>query len=167
MKTSLLSFFILFSVELNSQSIQENKLQAAILYNIVKYIEWPISDSNDFEIFILGNDEVFDALKANYEGKLIKNRKCSVKKVSSPSEASPNSVLYIGRGKSRDFELAKTLAGNRSWLTITENEAWGKKGSCVNFVVIDGKLKFELNRSALTTSNLKASGALTSMAIII
>jgi hypothetical protein len=42
-----------------------------------------------------------------------------------------------------------------------------EKGSCINFKIIDGKLKFELNQNVVTGSNLKVSGQLTSMAILI
>ena len=43
----------------------------------------------------------------------------------------------------------------------------GQKGSCINFKVIDGKLKFELNQATVTGSNLKVSTQLSSMAILI
>lgn len=36
--------------------------------------------------------------------------------------------------------------------------ALGKKGSCINFKVVEGKLKFELNQATFNASNLKVSG---------
>jgi hypothetical protein len=50
---------------------------------------------------------------------------------------------------------------------ITDKNGLGAKGSSINFKVVDNKLKFELNSKAIEASNLKVSGALSSMAIII
>jgi len=52
-------------------------------------------------------------------------------------------------------------------LTITDGNGLGQKGSCINFKVVDGKLKFEMNQGTLTGSNLKVSSQLSSMAILI
>jgi len=52
-------------------------------------------------------------------------------------------------------------------LTVTDGNGLGQKGSCINFKVVDGKLKFELNQAVIGTSNLKVSSQLSSMAILI
>ncbi len=168
MKKFILLAFVVLSTSAHTQPSQENKLQAAILYNIVKYFEWPTkNESGDLEIAVLGNDEIFEALKVGYEGRFVGNKKCVIKKISNAGDASTNSVIYIGKSKSKDFDFVKNMAANKSLLTITDKDDWGRKGSCINFVIVDGKLKFELNRAAIATSNLKVSWTLTSMAIII
>jgi hypothetical protein len=164
----LFPLLVLFVSSTFAQASQEAKVQAAILYTIVKYFEWPNKgEAGEIEIAVLGNDDVFDALKANYDGKPVGNKKCVIRKVGGSSELSPNSVIYIGKSKSKEFDIIKNVAANKSLLTVTEKEELGMKGSCVNFVIVDGKLKFELNRTATTSSNLKVSGALVSMAILI
>jgi hypothetical protein len=52
-------------------------------------------------------------------------------------------------------------------LVITDKSGLGEKGSGINFKTVDNKLKFELNQKAIEASNLKVSGALSSMAILI
>ncbi len=61
----------------------------------------------------------------------------------------------------------KTSTTGKSVLTITDGNGLGQKGSCINFKVVDGKLKFELNQGVVTGSNLKVSSQLSSMAILI
>jgi hypothetical protein len=151
-----------------AQSSNEGKVHAAFLYAIVKYFEWPNnSEAGEFEIAVLGANDVFDALKANFEGKVVGNKKCVIRNITSASDLAPNSVVYIGKSKSKEFDVIKRMAGNKSLLTVTEKEDLGSKGSCVNFIVVEGKLRFELNRSATAISNLKVSGALVSMAILL
>ena len=76
-------------------------------------------------------------------------------------------VVYVGKAKSREFENIKNNIGAKSILTITDGNGLGQKGSCINFKVVDGKLKFEMNQGTLTGSNLKVSSQLSSMAIMI
>jgi len=52
-------------------------------------------------------------------------------------------------------------------LYITDSYNLGQMGSGINSKVIDGKLKFELNQVSVNGANLKVSGQLSSMAIVI
>jgi hypothetical protein len=90
-----------------------------------------------------------------------------IKKLSSADESSSCQVVYVGKSKSKDFDNIKSSIEGKSILTITDGNGLGQKGSCINFKVIDGKLKFELNQTTVTSSNLKVSTQLSSMAILI
>jgi hypothetical protein len=90
-----------------------------------------------------------------------------IKKLSSAGEAESCQVVYVGKAKNKEFENIKTSVTGKSVLTITDGNGMGQKGSCINFKVIDGKLKFELNQATVTGSNLKVSTQLSSMAILI
>jgi hypothetical protein len=76
-------------------------------------------------------------------------------------------VLYIDKSKSAEFESANNKVKGKGTLVITDKNGLGEKGSSINFKMVDNKLKFELNQKAIEASNLKVSGALSSMAILI
>ena len=151
---------------------QEDKplyeIHSAMLFNFMKYIQWPNeSDGGDFVLGILGEDDVFNTMKSRYDGKPKGSKKYVVKKLSSPTEAAGCSVVYIGKYKSKDFDEVKSAVTGKSILTITDSNNLGQKGSCINFKVIGGKLKFEINNNSVTEANLKVSSQLSSMAIMI
>jgi hypothetical protein len=75
--------------------------------------------------------------------------------------------VYIGKNKSREFDTIKTSTTGKSILTVSDSNGLGQKGSCINFKIIDGKLKFELNQASVSSSNLKIASQLTSMAILL
>jgi YfiR/HmsC-like len=144
------------------------EIHSAMLYNFIKYIQWPPeSETEDFVIGVLGEEDVFNTLKTRYDGKMKGTRKFVIKKLSNASEASGCSVVYIGKSKSKEFENIKSATTGKSTLTITDSYNLGHKGSCINFKVVDGKLKFEMNTASISGANLKASSQLTSMAIMI
>jgi hypothetical protein len=169
MKKVVLS--ILLGVTVAVASAQErptHELHAAMLYNFIKYVQWPNeSDPGDFVVGVIGDENVFNTLKTWYDGKAKGTKKYVIKKLNSANEAESCQVVYVGRSKNKDFDIIKTSVTGKSVLTVTDGNGMGQKGSCINFKVIDGKLKFELNQATVSGSNLKVSTQLSSMAILI
>lgn len=168
MKKLLLPVFICgFIFTASAQERPLHEIHVAFINNFMKYIQWPSDGQSEFVIGVLGNDDVYNTLKNWYDGKAKGAQKISVKKLASAAEASSCSLVYLGRNKNRDFDEIKTAVTGKHVLTVTDSSNLGSKGSCVNFREIDGKLKFELNQSALEASSLKVSSQLTSIAIVI
>jgi len=169
MKNILLSILLVSSTTgLFAQERPTHEIHAAMLYNFIKYVQWPNEgEAGDFVVGVIGDENVFNTLKLWYDGKAKGSKKYVIKKLGSPDEATGCQVVYVGKSKNRDFDIIKTSVTGKSVLTITDGNGMGHKGSCINFKVIEGKLKFELNQAIVTGSNLKVSTQLSSMAILI
>ena len=144
-----------------------HEIHAAMIYNFMKYIQWPDDAGSDFVVGVLGEDNVFNTLKSYYDGKPKGTKKYSIRKLADVSEAAACQVVYIGKNKSRDFDNVKNAIAGKSVLTVTDSFNLGKKGSCINFKVIDDRLKFEINQASMTSASLKVAGQLSSMAILL
>lgn len=167
LKLTVLMLLVAFK-GLAQQERPTHEMHAMMLYNFIKYIQWPNeSEGGEFVVGVMGEDDVFNTLKAWYDGKPKGTKKYVVKKLASAAEASTCQVVYLGKSRSKEFENIKAAAAGKSVLTITDSFNLGQKGSCINFKVIDGKLKFELNQASVNGANLKVSGQLSSMAIVI
>ena len=139
-----------------------------MIYNFIKYIQWPSEgEAGEFIVGIIGEDDVFNTLKSYYDGKPKGAKKYSIRNLASADEAATCAVVYIGKNKSGKFDAVKTAASGKPILTITDSSNLGRKGSCINFKVLDGKLKFELNQASIASSTLKVSSQLSSMAILL
>ena len=159
---SILSVFVAWGQEEKPM----HELHSAMLFNFMKYIQWPNeADAGDFVLGVLGEDDVYNTMKTRYDGKPKGAKKYVVKKLSSAAEAATCQVVYLGKFKNKEFEAIKTAIAGKSVLTITDSNNLGQKGSCINFKVVDGKLKFELNNASVAGSNLKVSSQLSSLAI--
>ncbi|MBS1489297.1 MAG: YfiR family protein [Bacteroidetes bacterium] len=144
-----------------------HEIYAPMIFNFIKYIQWPEDEGTDFVVGVLGEDNVFNTLKSYYDGKPKGTKKYAVKKLADPSEAASCSVVYIGKNKSRDFDNVRNAVSGKPVLTITDSFNLGKKGSCINFVVVEDKLRFEINQASMGSANLKVAGRLASMAILL
>jgi hypothetical protein len=169
MKKVFLTFFAVCLVCITpAQEKPVHEIHSAMLYNFIKYIQWPNeSESGDFVVGVMGDDDVFNTLKQWYDGKPKGGKKYVIRKLASAAEAGSCAVVYLGKGKSSQFDEIKNSVNGKSVLTVTNGNGLGQKGSCINFKIIDGKLKFEMNQGTLTSSNLKVSSQLSSMAILI
>ncbi len=144
-----------------------HEIHAAMIYNFMKYIQWPEDPGTEFVVGVLGEDNVYNTLKNFYDGKPKGGKKYSIRKLADISEAASCQVVYIGKNKSKEFDNVKNAIGSKSILTITDSFNLGKKGSCINFKVVDEKLKFEINQASMNNASLKVAGQLSSMAILI
>jgi hypothetical protein len=152
----------------HAQERPTHEIHAAMLFNFVKYVQWPDeATAGDFVVGVIGEENVFSTLQKWYDGKPKGSKKYVIKKLGSAEEAAGCQVVYIGKSKNREFEAVKTNTLGKSILTVTDGNGLGQKGSCINFKVIDGKLKFELNQATVNASSLKVSSQLSSMAILL
>jgi hypothetical protein len=156
----------------HAAAAQEEKsiqlIHAQMIYNFLKYMQWPNeAEPGDFVVGVMGEDEVLASLKNIYEGKPRGAKKFTVRKIESATEAPACAVIYLGKSKNKEFENIRAATAGKPVLTVTDSFNLGQKGSCINFRVVDGKLKFELNQTAINAAGLKVSSQLTSMAILI
>jgi hypothetical protein len=139
-----------------------------MVYNFTKYVQWPDHDaSGEFVIGVIGNADVYKTLTGWYGGKPKGSKTYVIKKFTSASEVGDCHVLFIDKAKSGEFDEVNSKIKGKGTLVITDKNGLGEKGSSINFKTVDNKLKFELNQKAIEASNLKVSGALSSMAILI
>jgi hypothetical protein len=151
-----------------SQERPMHEVYSMMVFNFTKYVQWPDhTASGEFVIGVIGNNDVFKTLETWYGGKPRGAKTYVIKKFSSSSEVGDCHVLFIDKSKSGEFDAVNAKLQGKGTLVITDKNGLGEKGSGINFKTVDNKLKFELNQKAIETANLKVSGALSSMAILI
>ena len=145
-----------------------HEVYSMMMFNFTRYVQWPDqSGAGEFVIGVIGNNDVYNTLNTWYGGKPRGSKTYVIKKFNSASEVTDCHVLYIDKTKSTEFDVANNKLKGKGTLVITDKNGLGEKGSAINFKTVDNKLKFELNQKAIEASNLKVSGALSSMAILI
>ena len=144
----------------------EWQVKAAYLYKFGSYIEWPpasfASADSTLKIGILGADGLADALLKISAGRTINGHPVSVRKLRREDAIGGLNVLFIGKG----VRLADILAATRGQpvLTVTDTEDALAAGSMINFVMVDGKLRFDAAPRAALLGNLVISARLLAVA---
>jgi hypothetical protein len=169
LKTLIAAALIMTSGSAFSQEDRPiHEVYSMMVFNFTRYVQWPDHDkAGDFVIGVIGNGDMFNTLNSWYGGKAKGTKTYVVKKFNSAAEVTDCHIVFIDKSKSSEFETVKAKVSGKGTLVITDKNGLGEKGSCINFKTVNDKLRFELNQQAIEASNLKVSGALSSMAILI
>ena len=164
----LLAAALLISGCALSQDRPMHEVHSMMVYNFTKYVQWPDhAAGGEFIIGVVGNTDIYNTLNGWYGGKPRGPKTYIIKKFNSAADVTECHVLYIDKSKSGEFDIVNDKLKGKGTLIITDKSGLGEQGSAINFKLVDNKLKFELNQKAIEASNLKVSGALSSMAILI
>ena len=168
-KLFFVPLLILYGAFSFSHELQQKdyKFHSVFVYNFTKYIEWP-SQSNQISIGVLnGGTSLIDSFNKMAEVKSSGTMSYRIVKVNNASQAQQCQILFIPEGSSDQLASYASALQGKPILLITESDGMIKKGSCINFVIVDGKLNIELNRAAVEKAGLKVSGQLLALAILV
>lgn len=166
---ALFVFAVLFSGNVFAQDKPLHEVYSMMIWNFTRYVQWPDNNaSGEFVIAVVGNANVYNTLNTWYGGKPRGSKTYVVKKFNSAADVSGDvHVVFIDKTKSGEFEAINNKVKGKGTLVVTDKNGLGSRGSSINFTTVDNKLKFELNQQAVEAANLKVSGSLTSLAILI
>lgn len=150
------------------QAMDEYAVKGMFLYNFTKYIDWSNTRSgNNFVIAVYGKSDITRNLQQIAGSKKINNKKMEVLVISSLEEAGNCQIIFIPASNNRALKETIEKMGSKGILIVTEDEDMALKGSCINLVNVEGKMKFEMNVTAVKRAGLKISSQLEALAIII
>ncbi|MDB5838687.1 MAG: hypothetical protein JWQ23_639 [Herminiimonas sp.] len=139
----------------------ERVVKAAYLYKFGGYVAWPErvfpKPDSPLKIGIIGDDELADELARLVAGRTTNGRPVAVHKIRADVTAPRVHVLFIGGpNKTQVIDLLATLKG-QPLLTVTQIDRALEFGSMINFVAVDGKLRFEISPDAAGSGELAMS----------
>lgn len=167
MKTVYLLFVsVLLILSTSAVAQQQEQVQSAFIYHFTKYMEWPASkQSGDFVIAVVGNDPITSHLNSLAATKRVGVQTIVIKNFSSVSAVENCHMIFLSSGESSQITTATNKAKQNSALLITEKSGYGKKGAGINFVIVGGKPKFEINEASIKASGIKVSTKLVHLGI--
>ena len=142
----------------------EQQVKAAYLYKFCGYVEWPpnafAAPDSPIKIGILGADALADELSQTVAGRTVNGRTVSVRKLHRDDPISGVNVLFVGRANTARLAEILAAAKNQPMLTVTESDGALASGSIINFVLVDGKVRFEVAPKTALTVYLNISARL-------
>ena len=156
----------MFSMITLSAPAQQSMFKALFMFNFAKYIEWPASASQSkFVIGVYGNDGIIPELEKLAAARKINNKSIVVKSVKSPSEVPDAHVFYVPASKSGDIADVMSCFNGKPTLIVSDKAGLCEKGAGINYVMLGGKMKFEVNKANVTSHKLKVDPKLIALGI--
>lgn len=149
-------------------SVAEWQVKAAYLYKFGSYVEWPErtfpSPESPLTIGVYGADPLADALVKIVAGHTVNGHTVMVRRLQNQDTLAGLNVLFIGGANREQTAEWLTAAKNQPILTVTESEQALSLGSMINFMLIDGRVRFEAAPKAAKQNNLVISARLLQVA---
>lgn len=138
------------------------KVKSAYLVNFIRFIQWPDDKSESITIGFLGETMLEDYLN---KSKSFAEKRAKIKintiHFNSPESVNDCDVLYCADPKILKREpVLEEVCKDQNILTVTSKNHKFPENSCINFVIVNNKLRFEINNDQLKENKLKASAQL-------
>lgn len=169
MRSAGLLVVMIASIGISVCSVQASQLdeyavKGVYLYQFSRYVAWPNDGGKGaFVIGIIGDNPLDSKTIATLNGKTAQDRKVSVRLLSSESDLQQCHILYVpGDDEAAKERLAAAIqrtAGDPV-LVVAEAEDAAELGAAIAFVIVDSRVRFDINRQSAVKAQLVLSAKL-------
>lgn len=145
-------------------------VEAAYLYQFGRFVRWPVrrpeaEGPKSFSICVLGRDPFGKVLDGTVKGENMNGMSLVAKRVASAQEAVDCQVLFVS--SSQEGELARDLDALRGAPVLTASDLpdFLRRGGMIQFVLIDNRVRFEINVGNAERAGLTVSSQLLKVAV--
>lgn len=142
----------------------EAQVKAAYIYNFTKFFDWGKTDSEFFTIIIVGKSNVTEALYKIAAKEKINGKPIVVNEISDLYSIDFCNILYLTTRNKDAFSNTLKKIKNKKVLLVTDSNGFAEKGAGINFIKIDNKIKFEINRKAIEEEGIVPNSSILSIA---
>ncbi len=145
-----------------------DEFKAVFIYNFTKYIQWPNHDtSGTFDIAVIGDSDIITPLKEIEKMRLINNKKIKVIHFKDIQDIKKCHILFISASEKTRLHDILQKVQHKNILTISDSNGFANEGVAINFVIVEEKIKFEINNNAINQAGLQVSSHLLKLAILV
>jgi serine phosphatase RsbU (regulator of sigma subunit) len=166
-KSILTLVLVLMMSEASGQNVMDNSSKAVYIFDMARYIDYGpgFADSSVFKIGVLDNtSELFWAMgNLARTRKTIQNKPVQLVVFRSEEKILHTQILFVS--KSSGFNLNKIRAKLEGHQTMLITEGFEFRESMINFVVVDGKPKYEANNDLIIKAGMKVDELFLGLAI--
>jgi hypothetical protein len=149
-----------------AQQATDASVKAAYLYNFLPYVDWPASSLPAADVPIVVGIAGAEAVRAELQlvvvGRQVHGRPVALRAITENSPLEGVHAVFIGRDADAP-RLLERLRG-RPVLVITESAQGREAGSMLNFVPVQGRIRFEAAPVVAERAGLKLGSRLLAVA---
>lgn len=168
----LLAGLALFPLHTSAQEYRsgEYELKAAILFNLVKFVEWPAAAYSDAQaptvLCVLGRDP-FGAALNEYSGNSVNGRALLIRRLHRDDDPHSCQLVYISSSERKLLtELLRNLQRGPI-LTVGEMEEFATRGGMIQLTVEEKQVHFTINLTAASREQLRIRSNLLALSRIV
>ena len=148
----------------------EYEVKAAFLVNFTRFVEWPASSFPDAAapliIGILGDDPFGASLDQMVAGKQVLGRPLVVRRWEKIDQVENCQLLFVSAAADAGLVSEAVEQFRRApVLTVSDADQFNNEGGMIRLVLVENKIRFEINNRTAREAKLKISSRLLSLAL--
>ena len=154
-----------------TSTVREYQIKAAFLFNFGQFVTWGPDDfpeaTSPFVIGVLGEDPFGATLDAIVEGESVQGRPVQIERYVDVDDVGSCHILFVSSSELPRLDRVFERLRGRGILTVGEAEGFAERSGMIRFVVVDNRLRLEINAAAAEAAGLTISSRLLSLADVV
>ena len=147
---------------------QNSQFKALFLYNFAQNIFYPEGSVNGkFTITVIGDSEVASELKELAKSRKVGSNTLIIKETNSLDNNEDSQIIYLADSQSNQMPMLQSKLKDKPVLLVGNKQGLHVQGAGICFVMVDGKLRFEICPKNIEEHGIKCSSKLTSLGIAV
>jgi hypothetical protein len=142
-------------------------IKATYLYKLADFVRWPPAavGPDAFNICIVGDDPFDGLLDRAIDGQTIDNEPIVGRRLNGPPFTLNCPILFVAGTAAKPAAAVLAAVRGHPVLTVTDGAVDQASHGIINFVLVDGHVRFEIDNVAAERNGLKISSKLLSLAV--
>jgi hypothetical protein len=148
------------------QTLNEQQIKSAIVYNIARYVTWPnlpVGDTTPFVIGVYGQNRSISAWNS-LTGKVLHGKKIIVKRCVDPDELASCQLVIIEPSERKNIHRVLAALKELPILTVSEIDGFSSNGGMITLHMINNRMAFNVNLKSARSANLIISSNILKLA---
>jgi hypothetical protein len=150
----------------NVVSDAEYRIKTAFLYNFARFVTWPALPQDELRLCVLGSPQL-DRHTGTLQHKTVHERRLRVLQPGDAVMLEECQILFIGTGYNARLHEILSALGDRPVLTVSDIAGFTAAGGMIGLLVVDNKVRFEINTAAAGRAGISISSKLLTLATAI
>ena len=145
----------------------EYAVKATFLYKFASFVEWPPGSfehpSSPFHLCVAGADPFGGSIQADVAGQSVGSHPIVLRRLAKADPRSNCHAMFVSESASQPAAEALNAVSGTPVLTITDS-ALGTPAGIIHFVIVDGRVSFDIDNVAAARNGLVISSKLLELA---
>jgi hypothetical protein len=144
----------------------EQEIKAAMIYNFLKYTDWPAASSGPAIVCLIGANPLGGRL-APMAGRTVNQRVIEVRAMGPDADTAPCALVFLDAEQKALWPKLKSALSGRTLLTVSDFDGFAASGGMIEFTRVENRIGVAINTAAVAGAHLSVEERLLALATIV
>jgi YfiR/HmsC-like len=145
----------------------EHQIKAAMIFNMMRFVDWPESalpnSDEDIDICVVSRGAMATAVES-LRGKQVKGKNIAIRHISKSAGFSGCHVLLLSDTDRQTTSAILEQTRSAPLMTVSDSCGFTATGGVFGFILLNGKIRFEVNLASAQKHRIRISSQLLKLA---